>query len=97
MSNGIFFYGLSLGTRRFRSMAAFAFFRTMLIVTSFLTFEQSAPCQNWDTVKVRLLPDTSFALIEYDIGKRVRHCPHHDMNGRLDVEQLIFVMGYTGS
>ena len=93
MNNGIFFYGFSPGTLRFGRTSAFAFFRIIAIVAGFLTLEQSALCQGWDTIKVQRLPDTSFAVIEYDGGKRVRHCPHHELNGHLDVEQLIFVLG----
>ena len=50
-------------------------------------------CQGWDDIKISLLPDTSFAVVENDVGKIVRHCPHHDINGNLDVEQLIYVLG----
>ncbi len=42
---------------------------------------------------IRLLPDSSFAGVEITKGKKIRHCPHHDVNGRLDVEQLIYVLG----
>jgi len=54
-------------------------------------------CEGWDDIKIRLLPDTSFAVIEYDIGRSVRHCPHHDLNGKLDIEQLIYVLGTLGN
>lgn len=50
-------------------------------------------CQGWEEVRIRLLPDTSFALIEYDAGRKVRRCPHHDLNGRLDPDQLVYVLG----
>ena len=26
-------------------------------------------------------------------GQEIRHCPHHDVNGRVEVEQLIYVLG----
>lgn len=48
----------------------------------------------WSDVQIRLLPDDSFAVVEVDAkGVRHRHCPHHDSNGHMDVEQLIFVLG----
>lgn len=50
-------------------------------------------CQGWPDIKVRLLPDDCFALIESDVGTRIRHCPHHDQNGRIDEDQLIYVLG----
>ena len=50
-------------------------------------------CMGWPEIKTRLLPDEAFALIEYDVGSRVRHCPHHDLNGFLDLEQMIYVLG----
>ena len=53
----------------------------------------TALCQGWPDIKIRLLPDDSFALVEQRPGQRMRHCPHHDQNGRLDEEQLIYVLG----
>ncbi|NIA19982.1 MAG: hypothetical protein GWP07_06105 [Xanthomonadaceae bacterium] len=50
-------------------------------------------CQEWSEPAIRLLPDSSFAVVEVKEGKKIRHCPHHDANGRLDVEQLIYVLG----
>ncbi len=50
-------------------------------------------CQGWPDIKTRLLPDTAFAVVEVNVGKKIRHCPHHDSNGHLDEEQLIFCLG----
>lgn len=50
-------------------------------------------CQEWSEPAIRLLPDSSFAVVEVKDGQKMRHCPHHDANGRLDVEQLIYVLG----
>lgn len=50
-------------------------------------------CQGWPEIKARLLSDECFAVIESDAGTRKRHCPHHDLNGKLDEEQLIYVLG----
>jgi len=48
----------------------------------------------WSDLRVRLLPDESFAKVEHiDGGKKIKHCPHHDNSGDLDIEQLIFVVG----
>lgn len=64
----------------------------MLLILSH-SIHSIAFAQGWDDIKIRLLPDTSFALIEYDVGKPVRHCPYRDLNGRLDIDQLIYVLG----
>jgi len=50
-------------------------------------------CQEWSEPAIRLLPDFSFAVVEVKESQKIRHCPHHDVNGRLDVEQLIYVLG----
>lgn len=68
-----------------------------LILFSFLVLilwiEGTGWCQGWPDIKVRLLPDDCFAVIEFDTGSKIRHCPHHDENGKLDEEQLIYVLG----
>lgn len=50
-------------------------------------------CREWSAEKISLLPDSSFALVEIEKGKKIRHCPHHDAQGTLDEEQLIYVLG----
>jgi len=69
--------------------------RVFLIMTLFyFSFMGPATGQGWSDVKVRLLPDSSFAFIETDEkGQKYRHCPHHDINGELDSEQLVYVIG----
>ena len=69
--------------------------RTFLfcLATIFLGYSSLGLCQEWRPAKIILLPDSSFALVEIEKGKKIRHCPHHDANGKLDAEQLIYVMG----
>jgi len=51
-------------------------------------------CLGWSDLTIRLLPDSSFAMVEVDKnGKQYRRCPHYDENGNLDMEQLIYVLG----
>ena len=51
-------------------------------------------CLGWSELTIRLLPDSSFAMVEVDKnGKQYRRCPHYDGNGNLDMEQLIYVLG----
>ena len=43
----------------------------------------------WNRQYVRRLPDSAFAVIETaPEGRRVRHLPHHDASGALDVPHL---------
>ena len=59
--------------------------------------EGTGRCQGWPDIKTRLLSDSCFAVVEADKpGGRIRHCPHHDLNGKIDEEQLIFVLGTLG-
>ncbi len=65
------------------------------LVFAMLTADPSAAAAlGWDDLKVRLLPDSSFALVEYrEGGGKIRHCPYKDANGKVDYEQLVYVLG----
>ncbi|RZB29841.1 MAG: hypothetical protein SRB1_02121 [Desulfobacteraceae bacterium Eth-SRB1] len=68
----------------------------LLVIIFFVLFVfnvNSAICQGWTDLTIRLLPDSSFAVVEVKPGKKIRHCPHHDSNGKIDEEQLIYVLG----
>ena len=68
----------------------------LLLLSFFILFilsESSAICQGWTDLRIRLLPDSSFAVVETKAGEKIRHCPHHDSNGKIDEEQLIYVLG----
>lgn len=55
---------------------------------------RSAHGQGWSSLEIRALPESSFAVVEIDqAGKKIKRCPHHDVNGKLDEEQLIYVLG----
>jgi competence ComEA-like helix-hairpin-helix protein len=50
--------------------------------------------QGWPDSTVRSLPDSSFALVEFDEnGRKVRHFPYRDMNSRIHNGQLIHCLG----
>ena len=70
-------------------------FCVIFLITVFmiLTSQDIGQCLGWSDVKTRLLPDGSFAVIESRDGTRIRHCPHHDLNGYLDTEQMIYTLG----
>lgn len=66
----------------------------ILIVFVLICFDQNVGlCLGWPDIKTKLLPDKSFAVVESDVGTRIRHCAHHDLNGNLHTEQLIYVLG----
>ena len=66
----------------------------ILIVLALICVDQKMGfCFGWPDIKTELLPDESFAVIELDVGTRIRHCAHHDLNGYLHLEQLIYVLG----
>jgi len=75
----------------YKKPAIFTFLFCLLSV--FLCGENSGRCQEWGEIKIQLLPDSSFTLIEVEKGQKIRHSPHHDANGKLDEEQLIYVLG----
>jgi competence ComEA-like helix-hairpin-helix protein len=53
----------------------------------------SGYCLGWPGIKIRLLSDDSFAVVETATGQKLRHSPHHDLNGKLDMNQVIFCLG----
>lgn len=73
------------------------FFSVVVILSAILALmalnDKGVWGQGWPEMKIRLLPDNAFALVETDVGEKIRHCPHHDLNGSLDEEQLIFTLG----
>ena len=75
----------------YKKTAIFSFL--FCLISVFLWGENSGICQEWSELKIRLLPDSSFALVEVEEDRKVKHSPHHDANGKLDKEQLIYVLG----
>lgn len=58
-------------------------------------FKPDQACSlGWSDFAVRSLPDSSFALVEYDKnGIKVKHFPYRDKNGHIDMDQLIYCLG----
>ncbi len=45
--------------------------------------------EKWTRKYINSLPDSAFASIEYRLdGKKVRHLPHHDHTGKIDLPHL---------
>lgn len=70
---------------------------TVFIVGIFFIFLLSpfyAYCQGWPGTKIKSLPDSSFALVEVEKdGNKVRHFPYRDINGNVDIDQVIYCLG----
>ena len=68
--------------------------RFVLCCLAWITLTLPAAAQGWLDVTMRLLPDSSFAVVETDAaGRKQRHCPYRDSGGTIDVDQLIWVLG----
>lgn len=64
---------------------------SILLILIFATFTTSSNlrAERWSRKYINSLPDSAFASIEYTShGKKVRHLPHHDHTGKLDLPHL---------
>lgn len=60
-----------------------------LSLALFLLASPLASAETWSRAYVESLPDSAFAAVETDpLGRPVRHLPHHDQNGRVDIPHL---------
>ncbi len=60
----------------------------------FLLFAINAYCKDAKEIDFRFLSDDAFAAIEKNKkDEKIRHCPHHDSDGKLDNEQVIYMIG----
>ncbi len=56
-----------------------------------------ADAAKWSRQYIRQLPDSAFAAVETaPEGKKVRHLPHHDAQGNLDVPHLCNALSRLG-
>lgn len=65
----------------------FIIFAILIFVT---VISPSAPrAERWSRKYINSLPESAFASIEYrSDGKKVRHLPHHDHTGKIDLPHL---------
>lgn len=57
----------------------------------------SAEAAKWSRRYIRQLPDSAFAAIETTPqGKQLRHLPHHDARGDLDIPHLCSALARLG-
>ena len=60
-----------------------------LFFFSIVSAASPAGAEEWSQAYVKALPDSAFAAIETTRdGKKVRHLPHHDASGALDIPHL---------
>jgi competence ComEA-like helix-hairpin-helix protein len=63
-------------------------------ILAWMVMAGTAAAEGWSELEAKLLPDSSFALVETDAqGRKHRHCPFQDANGHVDADQLIWVLG----
>src|SRR5437762_2802991 len=49
-----------------------------------------AAAEPWSRARIHALPDSAFAVVEIaPDGRKVRHLPHHDESGAVDLPHLI--------
>jgi hypothetical protein len=60
-----------------------------IVVALMIGSTSSVEAAKWTRKYIQRLPDSAFALIETSArGKPLRHLPHHDAQGTLDVPHL---------
>ncbi|MBI4590839.1 MAG: hypothetical protein HY725_18605 [Candidatus Rokubacteria bacterium] len=65
--------------------------RFLLPALSLLAFALAAPllAEEWSRGRINGLPDSAFAVVEIaEDGTKVRHLPHHNEQGDLDIAHL---------
>ena len=71
----------AMGIRRFPGLA--------VAVLAMIVAEPAAEGAKWSREYIRQLPDSAFASVETTSdGKKLRHLPHHDSQGDLDIPHL---------
>ncbi len=68
-----------------------AIIKNLSVIALILLFATNVFCKEAD---LRFLSDEAFAVIEKNTkGEKIRHSPHHDSGGKLDNEQVIYMLG----
>jgi|GEM_PF-928460 len=61
----------------------------LIIAVALLVTGPAAEGAKWSQKYIRRLPDSAFASVELTSqGKKLRHLPHHDAQGNLDIPHL---------
>lgn len=60
-----------------------------LVVLALASLVRPVLAEEWSQARISRLPDLAFAVVETaPDGRRVRHLPHHDETGALDLPHL---------
>ena len=58
-------------------------------VMCILFLVSTALAETWSSTYIRSLPDSAFAAVEFtQDGKKLRHLPHHQFNGKVDITHV---------
>jgi hypothetical protein len=61
-----------------------------------LFFVSAALAETWSKTYIRSLPDSAFAVIEFtQDGRKLRHLPHHQFNGKVDIPHVKSALSRT--
>jgi hypothetical protein len=59
------------------------------VVVALTLLASPALAEEWSRARVSRLPDSAFAVVEFTPdGRKVRHLPHHDETGAVDLPHL---------
>ncbi len=60
-----------------------------IVILAAVTSPSALRAERWNRKYINSLPDSAFASVEQrSDGKRVRHLPHHDHRGKIDLSHL---------
>ncbi len=63
--------------------------RSGLLISFAVLASSSATAEEWSRARISRLPDSAFAVVEVSPeGRKVRHLPHHDETGAIDLAHL---------
>ncbi len=73
--------------------------RVWIPLVLLLTFAvtTAAVAEEWSRARIERLPDSAFAVVEIaGDGKKIRHLPHHNEQGGLDIPHLRAALSRLG-
>ncbi len=70
---------------------------SLILIVATIPAPSGLRAERWTRKYINSLPDSAFASIEYTShGKKVRHLPHHDHTGKLDLPHLWSALARIG-
>jgi len=69
----------------------------LVVAFPLLTLTSPATAEEWSPIRISRLPDSAFAVVEIaPDGGKLRHLPHHDETGAVDLSHLRAALGRLG-